>query len=266
MGRGNLLQEHHDVLEGEELGEGEGWVLLHELLDGLARRGLKELAACEVVGGIEELAEVHVAGLLRESFEARNGILTQEIEDDAVVDDILARHRLTSLFVVETQIGGIVLAEVFVERDANGLVVDNDTLVEAANLSVEGRNLKAWNLLHQFLERLADALVDIGHISKFRLCGIDDILERAVLIEVQESLVDIRIGNRAQLQQIFNQSARLSWIDGIHFLKGGKVASGEITTLHSIVALNLQAVDRVVGNQFRHGEIACYKNHHKNRI
>ena len=142
--------------------------------------------------------------------------------------------------VVELRIERIVGTKILVERDANQAIAHHDALSQCANLRIDNGKRHRRNELLQAREREVEQFLNIAHVGIQNLGIGQDGLQRAVLIEVQEACVDLCIVHLAQLQHVLEQGARLYGKVGVHLLKGGEVARGEITALQAIVAMHLQ--------------------------
>lgn len=193
-----------------------------------------------LIGCPHDASHVHIAFLLRGILKVRHGIAAQQPEHQTVGHNVLTGHRGALFLVVELRIERIVGTKILVERDANKAIAHHDALSQCANLRIDNGKRHRRNELLQAREREVEQFLNIAHVGILNLGIGKDGLQRAVLIEVQEAGVDLCIVHLAQLQHVLEQGARLYGKVGVHLLKGGEIARGEITALQAIVAMHLQ--------------------------
>lgn len=90
----------------------------------------KHISSSDLVDYPLYLAHVDVALLLRGCAVVGEGILTKDIEEDAVGHNHLACHQGALLFGIELLVEGIVLSKIFVETESYDIVANNNALVE----------------------------------------------------------------------------------------------------------------------------------------
>ncbi len=66
----------------------------------------------------------------------------------------------------------------------------------------------------------------------------DKRLEGRILIEHQEPVADIGVGNGAKLEHFLYQRTGFYRVVGIHLLKGREITGGKISAFQSVVALH----------------------------
>ena len=114
----------------------------------------------------------------------------------------------------------------------------HDALVERTDLGIEVWLLKLRQPVVQTAERLLQLLVDVVHVRIHGLSICDKRLEGGILIEHQETVADVGVGNGAKLQHLLYQSSGFYRIVGIHLLKGREITGGKVSALQTVVALH----------------------------
>ena len=278
----------------EELADGGVGMGLHVTIDGLHMRAVEDAALHDAIDNPLNAAEVTVTlfgrGLgnlccfccrvldgRRSKRVLGRGEKAEQIEGNAVGYDVGALHGLTLPGTIAiTQIKGIVGTQILVERNAQHIARNDDTLVEGAYLCIDVGQADVGHQTEQTLKGIAELAVDIAHIGILTLDIGQQHLQGGILIEVQKMVVNLRLVDTAQMQHILNEGSRLLGVLGVHLLKGREVASGEIERLHTVVTADREEpVGIVVGiaetpvtaqTEQHRNEQKCAKLAHQNRV
>ena len=213
------------------------------------------------------LAHVLVALGLGACLKIFQRIAAQQVEQDAVGHDIGSGHRRTLALVVKTLVGLKIGTEIFVERNTDERIANDDALVERSNLRVDARNGKVGNRPPKPLKRIFEGMVDVGQVGILNLNFIENALQRGVLIKTEKLAIDVRVAHLAELQNIFDERARLDGILRAHLLQRGIVARRQVTALQSVETLDRHCVVVLVTFSRVEFELArCAENDHRNEI
>ena len=230
----------------QQLLDGCGGVFFHVLLGAHHVGRLEEPLAKGLVGGPHHLSDVSVALFLRACVEILQRIEAEQIEADAVGHDVVAGHRLPLVGGEVLQVERIVFAKILVEGDSEAVVAYDDAVVEGSYLCIDDGRLDVGQLLDEPSEGDVQLVVDVVHVGILCLGIADEHLQRRVLEEGEHATVDLRVVNRAELQHVLYQRARLHGIVGRHLLQGGIVASGEVLALQPVVSFHFDTMGAVV--------------------
>ena len=83
---------------------------------------------------------------------------------------------------------------------------------------------------------------------------------------MQELGIDLRIIHLSNTDHILYQGTRLRGINRVHLLEGREIASGQIETLHTVIAVNGQLTLRILGFQLPFTAHATEQNDKKGII
>ena len=94
--------------------------------------------------------------------------------------------------------------------------------------------------MSQTLERRNQLTVNVIHIGIGSLGISYQRLKSGILIEHQETVTDVGIGNGTKLQHLLYQGTGLYRIVGIHLLERREITGSQITALQTVIALHRQ--------------------------
>ena len=183
---------------------------------------------------------MQIAVELRTGVEVVHRIDAQQIEGKAIRHNVLARHGAALLRRIELLVERIVFAHIFIERNSYRVLSYHDALVKSANLGIETRLLELRNPTVQTREGRFQLLVDVFHIGKFCLSIGDKRLQGRILIEHEETVADIGVGNGAKLEHFLYQRTGFYRVIGIHLLQGREITGSKISAFQSVVTLYRQ--------------------------
>ena len=155
---------------------------------------------------------------------------------------MIAIHRYPCLFRIILGIQGIIGTQVFVQRDTHALIAYDDALSQSADLSIEAWNRNTGNIMPETGNGVVELFVHIVDVRILSLRIAEDGLQRRILVEGEEFLVDVWRINRSQHEYILDQCTGFHGVIGLHLLKGSKIGCGEIHTLQTVITLNLDAL------------------------
>ena len=167
------------IIAFKQLLHSDTWMFLHITIDHPDIVCIKYVGSHHFICHPHHLPHVKVLLQLRSRIIILQGIETQQIETNAIGNDIGTIHSLQLLTaVIELLIDRIFGTQIFVELDAYHLVTYHNTLIQRSNLRINARQGKLWDPLSKCRERLTKALTNIIHIGIFKLYIADKSLQR----------------------------------------------------------------------------------------
>ena len=114
----------------------------------------------------------------------------------------------------------------------------HDALVERTDLGIEVWLLKLGSQSCKRPNDFFSCSLMSSMFAYMRLSICDKRLEGGILIEHQETVADVGVGNGAKLQHLLYQCSGFYRIVGIHLLKGREITGGKVSALQTVVALH----------------------------
>lgn len=214
-------------------------MLLHIAVNGSNLLVVENAATRHLLHNPLDATHVSVADSLRLLKCVGDGEQAEQIEADGIGHYHGALHHSTLFDGIMVPIERIVAAQVLVEADAQDIVANDDALVERTYLRVNLRNLDRGQQLLQMLESRRECLVQIVEFGVLMLHVEQHALQRGVLEEMQELGIDVGVVDVSQRQHVLYQHTGLLRESGVHLLQGGVVARGQVETLYTVIALNV---------------------------